>query len=442
MILIRGARQLLTLQGPPTRRGYQLRDLSIIPDGSVLIDGETIREVGTTRRLENLRVARDAEVIEAAGKVVLPSFVDFHAQIVFASTPLDRPAPLQPMGSQAGSPRLHPSWDPPPRVRSRSQLTQKALRLRAKRWLERFAVHGTTTLETRSLYGTELGSEQKALQIARSLDDEPLEVAATFAAGAPEPDESLEHPDLAVDEIVEMILPSLSRRRLAQCCEVDCDPDVFGVEGSRRILQAAQKQKLRVRVEACRRQGDEGVNLAVEADALSADHLLFAGEDEIDRLAGSSTMAGLLPGVSYHRGVRFAPARALIDRGAAIALATGFSPAGCPTVSMPMVLSLACSQMGLHATEAIAAATANGAAAMGLSKRLGALEPGRQADIAIFDVPDCREIPYYFGFNLCVMTIRKGRVIYSAPGFRHGIGGLKPMGREPGIDARLPRWRS
>ena len=107
-----------------------------------------------------------------------------------------------------------------------------------------------------------------------------------------------------------------------------------------------------------------------------------------------------------------------------------------------MVLSLACSQMGLQATEAIAAATANAAAAMGLSKRLGSLEPGKQADIAIFDVPDCREIPYYFGFNLCVMTIRKGRVIYSAPGFRHGIGELKPMGREPGIDARLPRWRS
>ena len=435
MIFIRGARQLLTLQGPPIRRGHQLRDLNIIPDGSVLIEDETIREVGTTRRLENLRVARDAEVIEAAGKVVLPSFVDFHAQIVFASTQLERPATARTVGSQSGPPAHRPG------VRPLRTLSPKALQMRARRWVERFAAHGTTTLEVRCGQGPDLGSEQKALQIARSLHDAPLELATTFAAGTPEDGRLLEHPEVAVEQIGEAILPNLVLRRLAQCCDVDCDPKVFGTAGSRRILRAAKGCGLQVRVGADRRQSDHGVRLALETGALSADHLLFTNEDAIDRLAGSSTLAGLLPGVSYHHRIRYAPARQLIDRGAAVALATGFSPSGSPTVSMPMVLSLACSQMGLHPAEAVSAATVNGAAAMGLSQRLGSLEPGKQADIAIFDVPDYREIPYYFGFNLCVMTIRKGQVIYNAPGFGHGFPAARPMGREPATADRLRRRR-
>jgi imidazolonepropionase len=154
--------------------------------------------------------------------------------------------------------------------------------------------------------------------------------------------------------------------------------------------------------------------LAVETGAASAEHLQRVTGREIDLLAASSTIATLLPAWVTAQGAnRYAPARQLVDRGAAIALATGFGPAG-PTLSMPMVLSLACREMELSPEESITAATINGAASMGLAERLGSLEPGKQADLAVFDARDYREIPYYFGFNLCVMTMKKGRVIYEA----------------------------
>ena len=422
MIFIRGARQLLTLQGAPIRRGYQLSELSIIPDGGVLIDGETIREVGTTRRLENLRIARDANLIDATGKVVLPGFVDSHTRLVFATPPFQRVDPGQAATSRGGPQRPAP---PPPGARPK--MSAKALRMQAKRWAERFGVHGATALEVRSGFGLEPGSELKGLQVARSLHDEPLEVAATFSAGLPEGESVLENPDLAAEQIVEVILPNLARRRLARCLDVDCDPDVFGLDWSRRILRAAKQAGWQVRVQADRKRSNGGVKLALEMDALSADHLVFTSDDELDWLAASSTVANLLPAVSYQQGTRFALARQLVDRGAAVALSSGFGPGGGSTVSMPTVLSLACSQMGMRPAEAIAAATTNGAAAMGLSHRLGSLEPGKQADLAIFDVPDYREIPYYFGFNLCVMTIRKGRVICSASGFGQGLARPEPI---------------
>ncbi len=434
MILLRGARQLLTLRGPSPRRGLQLSDLGIIPDGAVLIDGETIDSVGPTRRIENLAKARSAEVIDAAGKVILPGFVDCHTRLVFSPPLAHESAAKTPVVSHGlgyRGPALPVA--PPPVIRKTSA---KVLILRARRWVQLFAAHGTTTLETRSGCGLSLPMELKGLRVARALNESPLEVICTFLAGCPE---SLDRPGsrraAAVEQITEVLLPAIERRRLASFCDVECGPGAFRLEQARTILEAARNRGLGLRVQAERTKYAGAAGLAVELEAASAEHLQFIRPEDIDALAGSSTIATLLPAVGCPGGGgRVAPARELVDRGAAIALATGFGPHSRPTVSMPTVLSLACTQIGLTPEEAVSAATMNGAVAVGRADRIGSLEPGKQADLAMFDVGDYREIPYYFGVNLCVMTIKKGKVIYRQP--RLSPAPIEPPGLKGRQDSR------
>ena len=414
VIFIRGARQLVTLRGPSPRRGLQLSDLAIIPDGSLLIRDDKIVEVGATRRIENLTAARSAEVIDATGKVVTPGFVDSHTRLVFA-----------PSSARDGGTKLPAAPDPraagyerPRRVRpSLRSASLKGLKLRAQRWSELFAAHGTTTIEARSAQGLGVSSELKGLQVARAIDSQPLEIISAFLAGKPEAAEWSENPADAVEQVSEVLLPLIRRRRLADCCAVDCDPDTFNVDQTREILRAAARLGFRLKAQVERTQESGGTRLALEMNAAGVDHLNCVSPVDIDHLAKSSIVGTLLPGVVYYRGRdRYAPARRLIDRGAALALASGFSPDESPTVSMPMVLSLACTQMGMRPEEAVSAATINGAAALDRAQLLGSLEPGKQADVAIFGVGDFREIIDCFGVNLCVLTMKRGRVIYRAAG--------------------------
>ena len=414
MIFIRGARQLVTLRGPSPRRGLQLSDLAIIPDGSLLIRDDKIVEVGTTRRIENLAAARSAEVIDATGKVVIPGFVDSHTRLVFApsrgrhwETRL-ADGPDGRAESPEGPRRLRPS------LRSASL---KGLKLQAGRWAELFAAHGTTTIEARSAHGLGVSSELKALKVARSIDSHPLEVVSTFLAAKPEAAELIENPAAAVEQVTDVLLPLISRRRLAQYCAVDCDPDTFDADQTEEILEAAARLGFRLKAQVERTKKLGGTRLALEMNATGVDHLNCASPADVECLAKSSTVATLLPGVVYYRGGdRYAPARRLIDRGAALALASGFSPDESPSLSIPMVLSLACTQMAMRPEEAISAATINGAAALDRAKRVGSLEPGKQADLAIFGVGDFREIIDCFGVNLCILTMKRSKVIYRAAG--------------------------
>ena len=245
----------------------------------------------------------------------------------------------------------------------------------------------------------------------------PLDVIPTFLAAEPEAAELIDNPAAAVEQVTEVLLPLIRRRRLADCCAVDCDPDTFDVDQAKEILQAAARLGFRLKAQVERTKNLGGTRLALEMNGTGADHLNCVSPADIDRLAKSSTVATLLPGVVYYRGRdRYAPARGLIDRGAALALASGFSLDESPSLSMPMVLSLACTQMGMRPEEAISAATINGAAALDRAKLVGSLEPGKQADLAIFGVGDFREIIDCFGVNLCVLTMKRGKVIYRAAG--------------------------
>lgn len=411
MVFIRGARQLLTLRGPSPRRGVQLTDLGVIADGSILIDGEKVHAVGPTRRIENMAAARSAKVIDVTGKVVLPGFVDSHTRLIFPPRLLGSlPAGHIPPDDGFGEPPTLPMGA------SIRRASPKALRLSAMRWVRHFAANGTTTLEVRSAQGLSESSELKGLKVARSLDGAPLDVVPTFSVTRPEPADFMKRPAELVGRITEVLLPLVRRRRLAAFCEVDCDQGGLGAEGTRMILEAASRLGFLLKVQTGRTACTGGVALAVEFEAASVDHLQFASDADLAEIVRSSTVATLLPGVAYYDTAnRYPPARALIDRGAAVALASGFGPDYSPTLSMPTVISLACRQMRMAPAEAIAAATVNGAAAMARASIAGSLEPGKQADIAVFDVADYREITHFFGFNLCVMTMKKGKVVYRGP---------------------------
>ncbi len=405
MLLLRGARQLVTLRGSAPRRGGGHRELGLIRDGALLINGGVIEEVGSTARLSNLTKAKGARVIDVGGKVVVPGFVDCHTYLAFGSPALDQfemrltGAPMDPLARMRTGPSI-------------GSLSSAAVRRRSERWLQMAAAHGVTTSEVRCRGEAEDRVALKALRAVRRLDGAPQELGAvlTFEAHGRRPGEDAES---LAERANRVFRQCLERGRLAYACEADCTVEGADLDAAAGLLDLGRRQGFALKVQGDRFRRDGGSRLAVEKGALSVDHAIHLDEDDIDRLADSKTVAVLLPGVAYHAGLGdYPPARRLLDSGAAVALATGFGRDQSPTLSMSMVLSLACRQMRMMPEEAITAATINAAAAMGRAGRIGSLEPGKQADVAVFDVSDYREIPYYLGLNLCVLTLKQGRPIY------------------------------
>ena len=412
-ILIRGARQVLTLRGPAPRRGRQLSELGLIQDGAVLLVDDKIHSVGASRRMENLKEARLAEEIDATGKVVMPGFVDSHTHFVFPAARLQdferriEGSTYLETGRKGGG--IHAT------VQALRQTSPRGLAMRARRWLRLFAACGTTTVEGKSGYGLSPASERKILRVMKRLDGRPVEVVRTFLGAHVPPPEFADAPEEYVRLVVEEMLPRIRLRRLAEFCDVFCDTGAFTLAQSRRILVAARELGLGLKIHADQLTRLGATRLAVELGAVSADHLEQLEGEDIAALAASGTIATLLPGAVYYLGSdRYAPARQLIERGAAVALASDFNPGTSPTLNMQMILSLASTQMKMTPAEAITAATINGAAALGRAAKIGSLEPGKFADLAIFDVGDYREIAYYFGMNLCRLTMRRGKVIWRA----------------------------
>ncbi|MGH9703035.1 MAG: imidazolonepropionase, partial [Candidatus Acidiferrales bacterium] len=280
--------------------------------------------------------------------------------------------------------------------------------------LDDFAAHGTTTIEAKSGYGLDLANELKILRIQRSLNNEHhLDIVSTFLGAHVVPPEYRSRPDQYVDLLVRRWIPQVALEGLAEFCDVYCDRGAFSVEQSRHILTAARAcgMKLRLHAEQLARTG--AAQLAVQLHAASADHLEKINSADIRSLAKSDVACTLLHGCCFHLGLdQYAPARKLIEAGAILALATDFNPGTSPTLNMQMILSLACTQMRVSPAEAISAATINGAYALGRQDRIGSLEVGKYADLAVFDLADYREIPYYFGVNHCVLTMKRGEIIY------------------------------
>ncbi len=413
-LLITGASQLLTLRGRVPRRGKALSELGIVKNGAVLIRDGMIAAVGSRADIESLPEARTAEKLDVGGRVVLPGFVDSHTHLIHAASRAEEyelkiaGASYEEIARKGGG--ILNS------VKKLRAATANALKKRAHRALQEFAAHGTTTVEAKSGYGLDLASELKILRLQRELNQEqPLEIVSTFLGAHVVPAEYRTKPggtERYVALLTETLIPDVAADKLAEFCDVFCDRGAFSRKDSKRILEAGKKSGMLPRIHAEQLTRTGATQLAVQLGAASCDHLEQVNKADIRALGKSNTVATLLPGCDFHLGLKYAPARELIAAGAIVALATDYNPGTSPTMSMPMILSLACTQLRMSPAEAIAAATINAACSLARDSRIGALEVGKQADIAVFEVDDYREIPYYFGVNKCWMTLKRGRPVF------------------------------
>ena len=411
--LITGCSQLLTLRGAVPRRGRTLTELGIIRDGALLVHDDRIVAVGTRRHLESSRESRRAEKLDLAGRLVLPGFVDSHTHLIFPASRASEyeqrisGATYEEIAGKGGGIRSS--------VQALRRSSAKELKVRAMVALQRFAAYGTTTIEAKSGYGLDWKSESKILNILYELHQEqPIDIAATFLGAHVVPPEYKGRADAYVSLLTRKWIPNVAMAGLAEFCDVFCDRGSFTVPQARKILTAGRACGLVPRLHAEQLAHTGAARLAIEMQAASADHLEKIDDADIRALALSNVVCTLLPGCCFHLGLKhYAPARKLIEAGAIVGLATDFNPGTSPTVSMPMILSLGCTQMRMTPAEAISAATINPAYSLRQHDRIGSLEVGKYADLTAFDVADYREIPYYFGVNLCGLTMKRGTIIHS-----------------------------
>ena len=414
-LLITGASQILTLRGKAPRRGASLSKLGIEKDGAILVRDGRIVAVGPRAKVEAQPEAGRAEKLDVGGRVILPGFVDSHTHLIHAASRAEeyelkiQGASYEEIARKGGG--ILNS------VKKLRAATAESLKARARAALQEFASFGTTTLEAKSGYGLSVTSELRILQLQRELAGEQrVEIASTFLGAHVVPAEFRAKPEGAeryIGMLLEEMVPQIAREGLAEFCDVFCDRGAFTKQQARQILGEGKRFGLVPRVHAEQLSRTGAAQMAVELGAASCDHLEQVNAADIRALAKSNTAATLLPGCDFHLGWKhYAPARKLIEAGAIVALATDYNPGTSPTVSMPMILSLACAQLRMTPAEAIAAATINAAYALRRDGQAGSLEVGKQADLAVFEVEDYREIPYYFGMQRCWMTMKRGEIIY------------------------------
>jgi len=413
VLVISNAAQLVGSAIPRGRAviGPATRLLPIISNGALVSRDGRIDWVGPTADLPPL--PPDAEVIDATGQVVLPGFVDSHTHLIFAGSRADEfEQRLQGLTYQQIAERGGGINATVSRVRAASKDELKAL---ARPRLRRLLQHGVTTVEVKSGYGLTVADEIKCLEAIAELNAEgPLELVPTFLGAHAVPPEYRGDRDGYLRLLIDDMLPEVARCRLAEFCDVFCETGVFSVEESRRILVRARDLGFRLKLHADELTPLGGAELAARLGATSADHLLCVTDAGIDALARSGTVATLLPGTAFFLGMPYAPARRLIERGVPVALASDCNPGTCPTENLPLVGVMACTQMKMLPAEAVNALTLNAAAALGRSDRVGSLEPGKQADLVICDVPDYRHLFYHFGINHVRRVIKRGRVVHTA----------------------------
>ena len=367
--------------------------LEIIRDGGMLIRDGKIELVGPSDEIE--KKSHGMEIVDAGGRVVLPGFVDAHTHLVFAGNRADdferrsRGESYEQISKAGGG-----IWSTVEKTRAASD---DDLVVQAKRHADWFLRCGTTTIESKSGYGLTLEDELKLLRVMRLLHEQsPLEIVPTFLGAHAVPREM--DADEYIDLVVDQMLPRIAREKLAEFCDVFCERGYFDVEQSKRILTAARKVGLQLRIHADQLSNLGGAKLAAELEATTADHLEKTNGHGIAALKSAGVHPVLLPGSVYALGSSAYPrAREMIEAGLAVVLATDFNPGSSPTPSMPMILSLACTQMKMSPAEAITAATINAAYSLNRGNTIGSLEQGKLANFALFDCEDYRELAYWFG---------------------------------------------
>lgn len=414
MLLLRNIAQIVTLRGGPVpRAGASMSELGIIENGALLIHGDRIVWVGSTKDIPVRDTSTRYQTLDGVGLdlIALPGFVDSHTHPIFAGTRAeDYDLRIQ---GKSGEEIAAAGGGITASVAKLRAATVNQLLEGIERNFRQFLSHGTTTIEAKSGYGLSWEEEIKNLQMMAALRSRSrLEVVPTFLGARAFSEERINSRADYIREIIEVMIPRAAQEGLAQFCDVFCEDNHFTVEESRSILLAARKAGLGLRIHAEKNKHSGGAKLAAELGARSADHLGWIDDTDIGALKRAGTVATLLPGTPFSMGImQYAPARKLIAAGVPVALASNYNPLSCYTMNMQLILAIACSQMKMTPAEAITAATINSAFSLGISDRLGTLEEDKQADIVLMDISDYRELPYFFGINHCVVTIKKGNIV-------------------------------
>jgi imidazolonepropionase len=413
-LLVQNATHLYPVSGPAPLRGDALRQLEVVEDGAVAAHDGTIVAVGRTDEVRRrIRVLPGAEILDAEERAVIPGLVDPHTHAVFTRPRSEEfgrrlvGETYQSIAASGGGIRAS--------VRSFREADEGELLRLTRRRLRGMLRYGTTTAEVKSGYGLELESELKALRILHELsaDDALPRILPTCLAAHEVPDEYREDRERYLSLVCDEILPTVARAGLAERVDVFCEPGVFSVEESRRVLEAGMRLGLHATVHADELEGSGGARLAAEMQADSADHLGCIDETGIAALADSETVAVLLPGTIFSLGLHnWAPARRLVEEGAVVALASDYNPGSNYCESLPLVMAIACTRMGLHPLEALAMSTLNAAFALRRHEEVGSLEEGKRADLLILRESSLDGTLHHLGLDPVETTLRGGRVVY------------------------------
>lgn len=413
-VIIHGANEVLTMASDVkgTRTREHMSELGLKKDVSILIDDNRIQAIAPLEELkrEYAALVKNAEVIDATGKVVMPGLVDCHTHLVHGGTRehelnmrLSGKSYMEIMNAGGG---IHDT------TKKTREASFEELYEKTYRHLTDFLRYGVTTVEAKSGYGLDWKIEKKQLEVAKKLQQtHPVDVVSTFMGAHAVPKAYKGNEDAFVDIVIEDMLPKVAELGLAEFNDVFCEKGVFTPVQSRRILEAGKQYSLTPKIHADEIEPYEGAELAAEVGAISAEHLLVASDKGIDAMAKSGTIGVLLPGTAFFLRAPYARARLMIDRGVAVAISTDFNPGSSPTISLPYIQNLACMNMGMTMEEVLCATTINAAYAINRGDKLGTLEVGKQADVLILNVPTYKQLQYFYGMNHTHTVVKNGKIV-------------------------------
>ena len=410
-LLIKNASELVTCKGFAARTGRRMAELDIIEDGALTIEDGKIARVGTPEEVFAAIQPETYTIIDAAGKAVLPGFIDAHTHFIFSGYRpdeyrwrLEGASYMEIMQRGGGIANT---------VRATRKANRNELLELGRQRLDAMLAMGVTTVEGKSGYGLDLETEVKQLEVMAELDHtHAVDVVPTFLGAHALPPEYHNRSDAYIDWLCDTVLPHVAQRRLAVFCDVFCEQGVFSVSQSRRLLKRARSLELKLKLHAEEIASLGGAELAAEIGAVSADHLLRASDAGIAAMARAGVVATLLPATAFNLKEPFARARHIIDSGCAVALATDFNPGSSFTFSFPLIIALATLQMAMSPEEAICAVTINAAAALDRSGRIGSLDVGKVADVVILSYPSHLFLSYHIGINIVEKVIKNGRLVF------------------------------
>lgn len=413
-LVVKNISNLITLKGENKPRvKEEMRDIGLIKNGVIAVDGETIIYVGEGDLPKDIEVNEETMVIDGKGKTVTPGLIDSHTHLVHGGSRENELA-MKLKGMEyldilkAGG-GIHST------VEATKEATFDELYEKAKKSLDIMLSLGITTVEAKSGYGIDdFETELKQMEVAKRLnEDHPVDIVSTFMGAHAIPKEYEKNSDEFVDIIINKMLPEVERKDLAKFCDVFCEEGVFSIDQSRKILLAGKKHGLLPKIHADEIKPLGGAELAAEVGCISADHLVAASEKGMEQMAKENVIANLLPATSFNLQTgNYANARKMINMGIPVALSTDYNPGSCPTENIQLVMSFASLIMKMTPEEVITAVTINGACSLKVEDEVGSLEEGKKADIVIFDAPNLNYIIYHFGINHAEKVIKNG-VVYS-----------------------------